>query len=622
MREDSRPLGVVYTPPEVAGPMVRLVIDPLARGKSAAEILAIRVCDPAIGAGVFVLEVVNALADHLVAAWNRDPRAPGDVTGARHAPDAQDRATWPDVARHRIAATCIAGVDIDPAAVAATRAALTGARAPAPALDTDGRAFATREPATASLATGLEPTASALADSIQCGNALELDWRAAYPEVFARGGFDLVVGNPPYIRQEQLGGKAALEKFASYDGVADLYVYFVELAHQVLRPGGAYCLIIPNKWLTAAYGRPLRTFLAAQRSVDGIADLGRSPLFADADAFPCIVWGTTGRADDVGCSAPITAVRAEIGATVADVLASAIRDLRMAARSRGESRERLRWGDGPWHIDPPSERALLDRLERDLPPLGDIVRERPARGVVTGCNRAFVIDRATRDQILGEEPAAAALVRPFVKGRDISPWAVERTERWIILVDRGTSLDELPVVRAHLAQFRDALEPKPAGWVGAWRGRKPGTYAWHELQDPVGPLIKARAPRLLYQDIQTAPACALDLEGDAVPDTTVWMLPTADRFLLAVLSSPLYGWYAKRRFPPALNGAVRPKREYMRTLPIAQPDAGARHAIVDMVERRLAADRVDGPGLERSIASAVLDAYALSSAERRLLTTR
>lgn len=596
MREDSRPLGVVYTPPEVAGPMVRLVIDPLTRGKSAAEIMAIRVCDPAIGAGVFLFEVVTALTEHLVAAWERDGgEAPAD------------RATWREVARQRIARTCIAGVDVDHAAVAATRAALE-------------------------LPAELSGVATA-GSSIRVGNALELDWRAAYPDVFARGGFDLVVGNPPYIRQEQLGGKASLEKFASYDGVADLYVYFVELAHQVLRTGGAYCLIVPNKWLTTAYGRPLRTFLAAQRSIDGIADLGRSPLFADADAFPCIVWGTTGRTDDVGCCAPIAAVRAEVGATVADVLAGAVRgrrpdgDVASSGLATGpgetrELRERERWGAGPWHIDRPSERALLDRLERELPPLGEIVRERPARGVVTGCNRAFVIDRATRDRIVGEEPAAAVLLRPFVKGRDVAPWRIERAERWIILVDRGTSLDELPVVRAHLAQFREALEPKPAGWVGAWRGRKPGTYAWHELQDPVGPLIRARAPRLLYQDIQTAPACALDRDGDVVPDTTVWMLPTDDRVVLAVLSSPLYGWYARRRFPPALNGAVRPKREYMRTLPIAQPAASARRAIVELVDRRIAAGANESADLERAIADAVLDAYSLSAAERALITSR
>jgi len=261
------------------------------------------------------------------------------------------------------------------------------------------------------------------------------------------------------------------------------------------------------------------------------------------------------------------------------------------------------------------------------------VRERPARGVVTGCNRAFVIDRATRDRLLAAQPAAAALIHPFVKGRDVRSWLPAEPERWIVLVDRGTSLDELPEVAAHLASYREALEPRPADAAGPWRGRKPGSYRWYELQDPVGPLIKSRAPRLLYQDIQTGPACSFD-DGARVPDTTVWMLPTADLFLLAVLNSPLYGWYARRRFPPALNGSVRPKREHLCRLPVAAPSADARAAIEQLVTARLtlARQRRAAPAsreaneaadeasrLDRAIANAVHDAYELSTAEQALI---
>jgi len=145
-----------------------------------------------------------------------------------------------------------------------------------------------------------------------------------------------------------------------------------------------------------------------------------------------------------------------------------------------------------------------------------------------------VLDRAERDRLLAHEPAAAAVIRPFIKGRDVRSWLPAEAERWILLVDRGLSLAELPGVVDHLAQFRSALEPRSPG-LAAGAGRKPGSYRWYELQDPVGPLIKARAPRLLYQDIQTGPACALDRGGDLVPDTTVWMLPSADLHVLAVL---------------------------------------------------------------------------------------
>ena len=172
------------------------------------------------------------------------------------------------------------------------------------------------------------------------------------------------------------------------------------------------------------------------------------------------------------------------------------------------------------------------------------------------------------------------------------------------------------MLHAHLAQFRRELEPRPAEHTGAWGGRKPGSYAWHELQDPVGKLVQARGPRLLYQDIQTSPACALD-DGDVVPDTTVWMLPTDDRFVLAVLNSPLYGWYAQRRFPPALNGAVRPKLAYLSVLPIPALAADAMRAITALVDRRL--EEPLAPQRDAEIAVAVADAYELSAVERALI---
>lgn len=534
--------------------MTRVALEPLLYGRSADEILALRICDPAIGEGAFLLAAIRVLGEYLV----RAGLGPADASAR--------------------AATCIYGVDVDPRAVEAARATL-----------------------------------GAGAEQLQIADALTLDWPRAFPSVFARGGFDAVIGNPPYVRQEHLGlHKPLLRRFASYDGVADLYVYFVELVHRLARPGGRFCLITPNKWLTAAYGRALRTHLAAQCSVEGIVDLARTALFGGADAFPCIVWGAIGAAPET----PIRAARLPAGATI-----------ELAGVGAPHARER--WRADPWHIDAPADRALIDRLETRWPPLREIVTERPARGVVTGCNRAFVLDRAARDRLLAAEPAAAAVIRPFVKGRDLRSWSPDLAERWILLIDRGTELAELPAVLEHLARFRAALEPRPADWRSAWQGRKPGSYRWYELQDPVGSLVKTRAPRLLYQDIQTAPACAIDRDGELVPDTTVWMLPSAELYLLAVLNSPLYGWYAARRFPPALNGSVRPKLQYIGNLPIAIPHPTQRALIEHLVAQRieLASARCAGAGdrslaaheLDGAIGRAVLDAYELSSAERTLV---
>ncbi|HEY1554643.1 MAG TPA: Eco57I restriction-modification methylase domain-containing protein [Kofleriaceae bacterium] len=532
-------LGVVYTPRDVCEPMVRCALAPLVAGKSPREILALRVCDPAIGEGAFLVEIVRVLAE----AMRGDARA----------------------ARALVAEHCLVGADIDARAVAAAREAVERfVGAPVPALR----------------------------ERLRAGDALALEWPRE---------LDAFVANPPYVRQERLGaGKRALRGFASYDGVADLYVYFVELAHRVLRRGGRYCVIVPNKWLTCEYGRALRAFLAQQGSVEGLVDFARAlPLFGDADAFPCIVWGTAGAS-----SGELRAARITGATTVAQALAAP-----------GEPLARARWQAEPWHVDRPHDGALLDRLAARWPALGELVPV-PSRGIITGCNRAFVIDAATRARLVAGEPAAAELIRPLVKGRDVRRWTPAAIDRFVLLVDHGTSLAELPRVRAHLTRFRTALEPRPRDHRGGWAGRKPGTYRWYELQDPVVPLAKARAPRLFYQDIQTRPACCLDPSGALVPDTTVWILPSADPFLLALLNSALYRWYAQRRFPPALNGAVRPKLAYMRALPIARPPPELRAHIAELVAQQLGEP---SPVRDAALETSIADAYELPRRDRALI---
>jgi SAM-dependent methyltransferase len=483
------------------------------------------VCDFAVGEGAFHVEVVRVLAAALA---------------ARGVTDA-----------HRRVAECIRGIDLDARAVTAARATIertVGARVPA------------------------------LSEHLVVGDALAHAWDIS---------FDAVVGNPPYIRPERLGmaQKRRLRSFAAYDGVADLYVYFVELAHRMLRPGGRYCLVTPDKWLTAAYGRPLRTFLAREASVETLVDFGRG-LFPGADAFPCIITGTIGSG-----ARSIRASRILDDSSVADALAA-----------RGRSIPRARWGDESWHVDSRSDGALADRLAKRWPALGELWPGKPSRGIVTGCNRAFVVDGATRDR-LARDPAAAALLRPMIKGRDVRRWSAAPIDRHVLMLDRGTPLPRS--MRAHLAPMRAELEPGT--------GRKPGTYAWYELQDPIVPLAKSRAPRLFYQDIQTAPACCLDASGELVPDTTVWILPTDDRFLLAVLNSRLYHYYARLRFPPALNGAVRPKLDYMRLLPVADPPRDLRARIAALVGAQLAAP---SPERDRELDTLVCEAYELTRAER------
>ena len=112
------------------------------------------------------------------------------------------------------------------------------------------------------------------------------------PRGVRAGGFDAVISNPPYVRQEWIAEfKPYLqEHYRSYDGTADLYVYFYELGINLLRPGGRLSFIVTNKWMKAGYGEPLRRFFGESAWVESVVDFGHAKqIFEDADVFPSIL---------------------------------------------------------------------------------------------------------------------------------------------------------------------------------------------------------------------------------------------------------------------------------------------------------------------------------------------
>jgi hypothetical protein len=110
------------------------------------------------------------------------------------------------------------------------------------------------------------------------------DWERAFPQAMQAGGFDAVIGNPPYVRQGELGEAKAYYQshYKTFRPTADLYVNFIEKGLSLLKPTGLFGMIVSNKWLRAAYGQPLREFLANNASVLEIVDLAGLPVFPRA----------------------------------------------------------------------------------------------------------------------------------------------------------------------------------------------------------------------------------------------------------------------------------------------------------------------------------------------------
>src|SRR6266540_4899608 len=130
-------------------------------------------------------------------------------------------------------------------------------------------------------------------ENIAHGDSLHPEtFELSFSQIMKEGGFDVIIGNPPYVRQETLGEEFkayAKQNFETYAGTADLYIYFIEQAHKLLKPGGYFGMIVSNKWMRSNYGKALREFLKRESQLVEILDFGELAVFEDAATFPAII---------------------------------------------------------------------------------------------------------------------------------------------------------------------------------------------------------------------------------------------------------------------------------------------------------------------------------------------
>ncbi|MCX6877413.1 MAG: N-6 DNA methylase [Verrucomicrobia bacterium] len=405
------------------------------------------------------------------------------------------------------------------------------------------------------------------------------DWQAAFPEVFAQGGFDVVVGNPPYVRQELLTPYKPwlAANYQCYHGMADLYVYFYELGLRVLKPGGLLSYIVTNKWMKAGYGEPLRRFFSEKSWIKSVVDFGHAKqIFEDADVFPCIIVAGKPTSDKKPKTARLCTIPRE---------QLRIDDLSVQIEREGAEMEVGQLGVESWQLEPAEVTALLSKVRQTGKPLKDFAGVKPLRGIVTGCNEAFLIDSKTRDELVRVDPKSAEIVHPYLRGQDVNRWQSEWEKTWIIFTRRGIEIDAYPVVKAHLNQFRSQLEPKPDDWTGAdWPGRKGGSYKWFEIQDSIDYWQQFDRPKISYQEIQFHPSYALDTQG-LYGNNKTFFITSDDLYLLAVLNSPLMWWHNWRFLPHMKDEALSPLGRLMESLPIAEPTSAIREAAEAGVRR-------------------------------------
>ena len=317
---------------------------------------------------------------------------------------------------------------------------------------------------------------AALADSPAPPDAL--DWRVEFGEVFSqRGGFDVAVANPPYIQLERNNGELRmLYKDIGYDTLAsrgDIYQLFYERGCQVLlSERGLLAYITSNSWLKAEYGKSTRRFFSENHSPLRLLELGKD-VFESAIVDSGVLMLRTG-----GRNGAFPAV-----------------DMDRLPNSSFPPDESL-WGqvrpdgEAPWSVLSRLEQSVMRKMEVRGTPLRDW-DVKINYGIKTGYNKAFIIDDATRDALVAEDPRSADIIRPILRGRDIQRYRAKWAGHWLIVAKFGsykTLPQEFPAIHKHLLQHEEKL--KARGQCRYTRSRRsnreldyPGQHHWLELDN-------------------------------------------------------------------------------------------------------------------------------------------
>lgn len=372
------------------------------------------------------------------------------------------------------------------------------------------------------------------------------------------GGFDVVIGNPPYVQLQTMGEMSDVYAhcgFQSYNKSADLYCLFTERGYNLLKPNGLQSFIMPNKWMLVSYGKELRSFMA-KTDLQQILNFGDIQFFDDATIYVCIF------------------VTRKSSKRNPEVLALSLNQKTYHGDFMSEVTNQLSpypadiFGEAEWSIQPKAHFDILKKMQQ-----GVVLKDMPIAinyGIKTGYNDAFFIDGATRNRLIAEDPKSAELIMPLLRGRDIQAWVPDLVDQYLIgtLPALQLDIDNYPAIKKHLLSFGiERLEQS-----GAKGARKKTPNKWFETQDAISYYKEFSKPKIMYPNMTSLFPFIFDDKGYYGNDKTFMITATEDNIDLKALTAifnsklcKLWIWYNC----PELQGGTREIRKvYFENFPI------------------------------------------------------
>ncbi len=386
-------------------------------------------------------------------------------------------------------------------------------------------------------------------------------------------GFDIVLGNPPYVRHESIAD-ALNKQLQSYKVATrsnDLLTYFYELGYNVLRPSGVLALITSNKFMRATYGRKLRSFLSEKTSLLTLIDFGDLKVF-DFLSYPAIV---------IFRKKPAIDSTQFAGLTISDY--TKISHLPEAVSTAAEWIPQRELDPAAWRIESRAKARLMDKLRSKGTPLGEYVDGKFYRGIITGFNEAFVINDETRKALISEDKNSAKIIKPFLRGRDIKRYAINDSGKYLIYVENGWTNETRGSKRAesHIRDTYPAIYERLKSFKPQLEARDDQGQYWWELR-PCAYLKEFEKPKIAWGNLSLNSQFAFDANQYYV-SAPASIIPNGNRALLAVLNSSAMSLFVRSIAAVRGGDFLEFKPMYVGQIPIPSIETNTEKRIASLV---------------------------------------
>ena len=414
-------------------------------------------------------------------------------------------------------------------------------------------------------------------------------------------GFDIVIGNPPYIQLQLNGGELGKmyedSGFQSFTSTGDIYCLFYERGHQLLKADGHLCYITSNKWMRAAYGEKLRTFLASKTNPLLLIDFAGVKVFESATVDTNILlFEKAKNAHHTICAATSKQNR------------DSLKNLSVFVQQQGTFCD-FSGGDS-WVILSPIEQSIKKKIEAVGTPLKDWDIN-INRGVLTGYNDAFIITTSKRDEILSncqnedERKRTAELIRPILRGRDIKRYGYNWAELWLINTHNGVKgriprvrIEDYPAIKAHLDHYWSKIKDR------ADQGDTP-----YNLRN-CAYLEDFSRPKIIWKRIGSILRFSYDESGAFGLDSTCIATGAHIPYICCILNS-LMGHYLLKDSPKTGTGDLLVSVQAINPVKVPYSEESEKR-LTALLQKNLSQDQIS---IDEDVNRIVFSSYGLSKEE-------